>query len=246
MITPKSSQKDYASKGVKKYGDMALIYGAIHSPVFQEIFKGSDNMLFLLVKQWLHFVIASIAYSMSAVFRYRFGVQSCGIVLSLTTLTFACIFNTIHIISIQKPFAIFMLPFVLYGRTPDEFYQWIVIDIYSERLLLFMLVVAALSVIHVTVAYVGGGHSDVSKRGVSWIYTILVWMFSKLRWIKINPFFIGCVIEPAIVIGCGVAIWTYWQDTYFAIWCWMMGGCELWQQLVDKSTSLHQQSILRA
>lgn len=251
MITTPSSKNNFKTKHVRNFGDPALFFGCLNTPVVRLLIFNTKKGLWLLFKQWKSFNTAVMAFCMTVIFRYRFGIKNCGLGLSLSAISFLLIYNSAEIPIICKPFALFILPFLIIWKDGEELYQMAFVDVHSQGLWIYTMMLTACSIGHVFMVYAGFGNSDLSKRGESWIYTLLTWLqkkYPKTKYSKINvsEYFICCYVEPIIVIVAGLVLWMYYEDRYFAVFCWLMVTCEILQQLTDKSYQIHQQSVLRA
>ncbi|WP_421896422.1 hypothetical protein [Marinoscillum sp.] len=229
----------------KGYGDGAVFRGLFHTKVLQLLFKNFGQALIMIIGQWLMFNSASLSYGLTSVFRFRFGVQNCGLLLSLYTVTHMVILNSEHAAyQAITPLYFFVLPFLPFFYDTETLLLWLYADIRSPALFVYTCLVCLNSLAHVFMVYVGWGNKDLMKRGESWIYLGLRKLFAPYRHVSISEFFICGFIEPGIMIGLGWFFLSQYNDWTFSILCFLMAGNEIITQLKMKSDQLHRQAYL--
>jgi len=241
----KPSNNDFRPRR-RCFGDAALIFGLMKTPVLALLIVNFPRGVYMLMGQWLAFNHAMLSYSMTCIFRYRYGVNNIGIGLAASTIGLIAVYNSIHVqwkaLSAFVWVSIPALPFFYEWQT---LFQWVTVDLHSPYLLYWGAGIAGFSIIHIAVAYLSGGHSDVTKRGESWLLTLLRMILGRTK-LKVSEFFVCCFMECGIVFGIGYYFWVYESDMYMAAYCALVASSEVIQQLRTKTSELHRRVILEA
>ncbi len=234
----KQSNNEFNGRKVKFFGDLEIFHGAYNSKIWMMLIFKTDMALLEILKTYFRFSTAILAYSVNAFFRYRFGVATTGIVMSIMSLSLMLSFNSKLVWIAFKPLIIFINPFLPFLKDKDELYKLIAIDIHSQNLLIFTVFFTVLTLIHTGMIYFKKGNNNLSKRGKSWLYTGLS------KFILVNEYFICGVVEPAITISVGLGIWKWGEDIWFGVYLCLAGLAVATQQLIDASHQAHNRLIL--
>lgn len=243
MITA-PAKKDFKSKK-RCFGDSAIAYGIGRSKLWGLLITKPFTAFILAIGQYLQFTRAAFSYALISVFRFRFGIQSCGLILSLGSVGIMIIFNSVHIWRIFSPFALFSLTALPFFYDWDTIYRWLFIDIRSQALLIWSGLVLIKSSIHVVMIYGGFGNEDLTKSGVSYAYIGLSKLFAKIR-INVSEFVVAVFIESAFAIAMGCVFWFMVEDQTFGLFCFLMAFSEIVIQVKAKTAQLHRQAYFTA
>lgn len=237
MITEPSNHIIKPRKTVK-VSDLFIIWGAQTTPFWKTLFfKSSKEAFVMLLKQYMRFNRATMAFQMWGVLRYKPGKNTCGLAVLLFSLGCMLGYNSTHVPDLLKPLSIFAIPFLVYAKTPEELYELLFIETESQLLLIYSGLFTLSVLIHLVMITLGKSNESDSKRGESWI----VLLFS--RFMSVNPFFIRCYVEPSLYIGLGLCAWLYMGDGYFGSYMVFIALAEASQELLDKSFQSHIESV---
>lgn len=237
MITKPSNHIIKPRKTVK-VSDLFIIWGAQTTPFWKTLFfKSRKEAFVMLLKQYVRFNRAAMAFQMWGLLRYKPGKNTCGMAILLFSLACMLGYNSAHVPDLLKPLAIFAIPVLVYTKTPEELYELVFIDIESQLLLMYSGLFTLSVLINLVLITLEKSNLSDSKRGESWI----VFLFSKFM--SVNPFFIRCYVEPVLYIGLGVFAWLQLGDGYFGSYMIFIALAEASQELLDKSFQSHIESV---
>jgi len=239
MITEESNRK-ITPRATMKVGDLAIIHALFQGKIWHVFFNEHwSKFVGLVLKGYLCFTRAMLAFQLWSVFRYKPGYQTMGIVLIVASVCFLLGYNSAHVPESLKPFAFLIVPFVPFFNTPEELYQLVFVDIESKSMLVYSGIVTLSSLAHLVTIWVGG-NSSITKRGESWI------ALGLSKFMKVNEYVICGLLEPLIVTGIGLAVWKLGDDLHFAVFLFLTAFSEAVQQLFDKALQAEKDSMLKS
>ncbi len=238
METKSILSERFTIRKVKKYGDLAIWWGFYNSKIWGMFLYQSHKVFPEILKTYIRFNAAMLAYSVNAIFRFRFGYQSTGGLMSLSTLSMLIGFNSNHIWTAFKPFMVFVNPVIPFFTSKEELFRLVFIDIHSKTLLYFTIGFAVLTLIHTGMIYLKKGNKDATKRGESWLFFLL----SKV--LLVNEIFICMIIEPAIIIFTGIAFWKWGHDIWAGVYFCLAGLSVFGQQMLDEAQRAHNRTAI--
>lgn len=223
---------------VKKFGDSSF-FKALYDAEFLKLLWGKKpgTQGFLLFNI-IQLVIAALAYSQNAIYRRKFGFQTTGMALSFIALSVSLVWNSALVHGFFKPLIVPATPFFLIFKDWETLWCYLTVEITSLSLLIYSAGLLVLSLVHVVMIYFKKGNESPTKRGESWIYSLVSKRF------KINEYLICGIVEPGISILIGLWYWSYTLDHSFAIYLWSCAGAVAVQQLADLSEQAQRQAVL--
>lgn len=240
MLPTQASNRDIAARKTVRISEFFIIYGFLNSKIWQYFFTDKWPKIFdLCLWYYFRFSRAIIALNYSVVIRYRFGKQTFGLLAYLTTISTCIGYNSLGIHPALKPFAMWITPILVWGKTKEELYVFLCEDIESQFLLVYSGFLILSGLVHLITIWIGKGNASISKRGDSY----LVWLLS--RRLKVNEFFIVAIVEPILFLGIGAILWIEFDDHYGAIFLAMATIGETIQQWIDQAHKEHLKSILK-
>ncbi|MBI1183599.1 hypothetical protein GC194_04975 [bacterium] len=239
MKTTQSHTDSSGIRKVKKYGDLALFKSLYEGHFLKQLLGKRPEALGTLILNTLHFSIASLAFGQNALFRRSFGLHTTGFMLSLSYLSFILIWNSAHVPFIFKPFFLPVVPLLPIFRSWSDIYRLIAIDKNSEYVMLYTLIFLIMATIHVCAIYFFGGNPSATKRGESWLYTMLS------KHILISEYLVCGIIEPSISVLLGLIFWKVVHDPYFSLLLWLGASSVFIQQLADQAERSHRDILLK-
>ena len=242
MITEDVNSKPSSHRKTVKISDQAIIWGMYSSGLTKMLFQKTwDEFITWLVWLVLRFNKAVSALQMWCVPRFRPGTQTIGIMAFAYALSFAVGYNSMQIHWVFKPFSALITPFMLLGKSWEEIYEFLFIQIESQLLSGYIVCFSLCCVSHIVMIWVGKGSvGSMSQRGQSWLGLLLS------KFMSVNEFFICGIVEPLIYIGVGVSAWYYLHDAYFGSYMIIIALAEASQQILDKAYDEHTKSVLKA
>ena len=238
MRTKNITTERFHARKVKKYGDLAIWWGIQNSNIWEMFIYRSNKVFLEVLKTYFRFSTAMLAYSVSAILRFRFGFQTTGGVMSIATTSMLIGFNSNHIWIIFKPFMVFINPFIPFFIKYEQLYSFICVDIHSNTLLFFTLIFTIMTIIHTFMIYFKKGNVDATKRGESWLYLLL----SKV--ILLNETLVSMILEPLLIIFTGFAFWKWGHDAWAGIYFCLAGFSVFAQQMQDESQRAHNRTAI--
>lgn len=241
MKPTKASNRDIAVTKTVKISEFAIVYGMLNSPCFKNILTQKWAKAFgLSCYYWFRYNRAICACYYFLPLRWKLGSQTFGILAYLTILSASIGYNSTHIDPNWKPFSVFITPFLIWDTTFQEIYNFIYVEVESQFLTVWNLLVAAIGFLHLVMIWIGKGDTSTSKRGNSLLVLILN------KYIKPNEYFIVGILEPLIIASIALLLWTEFEDIYGALFLWIASLSETLQQLFDESNKRHLDGILKA
>ncbi|MEQ9264178.1 MAG: hypothetical protein RLN81_03095 [Balneolaceae bacterium] len=239
MITEESNRK-ITPRSTMKVGDLAIIHALFQGKIWHVFFNEHwSKFVGLVLKGYLRFTRAMLAFQLWSVFRYTPGYQSVGILLFLSSLSFLMGYNSIHVPELLKPFAFLIVPLVPFFSTPEELYQLVFVDVESKSMLVYSGIFTLSALAHLVTIWMGGNPS-ITKRGESWI------ALGLSKFMKVNEYVICGLLEPLIVTGIGLVVWKLGDDLHFAVFLFLIAFSEAVQQLLDKALQAEKDSMLKS
>ena len=243
MITT-PAKKDFKPKR-RCFGDTAIAYGMGSSRLWRLLITKPFTALILAIGQYLQFTRAAFSYALISAFRFRFGIQNCGVILSLSSVGIMVIFNSVHIWRVFSPFVLISLPAFPFFFDWDTIFRWLIIDIRSQALLVWSGLVLIKSGIHVVMIYTGFGNEDLTKSGISYAYIGISKLLAKTR-INVSEFVVAVFLESALAIAVGCLFWFRLEDQTFGLFCFLMAFSEIVTQIKAKTAQLYRQAYFTA
>lgn len=239
MITEESNI-NIKPRNTLKVGDLAIIHAATKTKLWHTLFyKNWSEFVLLCLKQYLRFSRSIMAFQLWSVFRWRPGFQTMGLLSIGASLCVLLSYNSTHVEGWLKPVAMFIVPFVMFFKSPDEIYELIFIDVESRILLIYTILFTLSSLIHLVTIWVGKGNKSITKRGESLLGLVLS------KFMKVDEFVIG-LCEVLILMGLGLAAYQWADDPFFGLYTVFIGLAEASQLILDKAYQAHTESILKA
>ena len=236
MITEESNRK-ITPRATMKVGDLAIIHALFQGKVWHTFFNEHwSKFVGLVLKGYLRFTRAMLAFQLWSIFRYKPGYQTTGILLVVASVCFLLGYNSAHVPELLKPFAFLIVPFF---AAPEELHNMVFVDIESEYMLIYSGIFTLSSLAHLVTIWVGG-NSSITKRGESWI------ALGLSKFMKVNEYVICGLLEPSIVTGIGLAVWKLGDDLHFAVFLFLIAFSEAVQQLFDKALQAEKESTLKS
>ena len=240
MMMPGSNKKSPKRRKIRKYGDSNIIYGAYTSPFWDLLVSKPNQAIWSLFKWFIKFNTAMMAWSINAVTKTKHGPESCGFITYFVCLSALLAFQSIHIWLIFKPFVTFINPVLVFFIPSEDLYRLLFVDIHSNNLLIYTIIYAILGLFNVLMVYFRkGDEADTTKRGTSYLYILLN------SHIRINEYVLSGLIGPIAIMGIGLGFWLFFGDIWMAAWMIWGGFCVAYQQTIDKTFELHQQSVFK-
>jgi len=239
MITKNASDETFTSRRIKLYGDLAIWHGFYTSKIWNTILNNRDRILPEILKTYFQFNTAMLAYSLNAIFRYKFGSQTTGLLMSISTLSMLIGFNSENIWVIFKPIMLFINPIIPFFKDGDEIYDLVFVEIHSVSLLVLTIIFTLSTLTHVTMIYSDNGNDSPTKRGDSWLH-ILISKYYK----SANETFIAMIVEPLISILIGVVLFKWNDDKWGGVYFCLAGLAVFGQHMLDESQKAHNQTAL--
>ena len=240
MITNESDLK-VASRKVVKVSDLEILHGAVTTKFWHVFFNRHwSESAIMLLKQYLRFSKAMMAFMHWSVFRVKPGSHTMGFLIICAALCFSLSYNSSHVPAVLKPFAAFVVPFVPLFKSPHQLSRLIFIDVESRFIVIYTILFLITSLIHLLMIWFGKGNTSLSKRGESWI------VLGLSRYMNVNEFFICGIVEPLISVGIAIALLKIGHDTHGFLFMLFISLAEASQQFLDKAHQSHTESILRA
>ncbi|AXG72977.1 hypothetical protein DVK85_01500 [Flavobacterium arcticum] len=235
-MTPESTRTISARK-TAKFSDLAIVYGMTQRSVWHcFVTKDYGKIIRLCFIYYFRFNKALYAFIYWSPIHYRAGSQTMGLLVLLAATSTILGYNSTHIPDYLKPLSIVITPFLLLGRSKEDWYAFVCIDIQSPFLLVYGGFVFLSGLIHLLLIWLGKGNSSRSKRGNSYI---VLWLSKHM---KVNEYFICGVLEPLLFIGIALLLWLQCNDTYGAVFLGMATLSEALQQLLDEANRQHLSS----
>lgn len=239
MRTEQSNHDDLRHiRKVKKYGDSSIYRSCYNAEFLKMIWEKKKGAYGFLLFNVIQLIIGALAYSQNAVFRRKFGFQTTGMALSFIALSVSIVWNSALLPGFFKPLFVPATPLFLVFKDWDTLWRYLTVEITSLSLLIYSAGLLVFSVVHVAMIYFKKGNDSPTKRGESWIYSLV----SKR--LKVNEYLICGVVEPGIMMLIGLWYWTYTRDHSFAIYLWCCAGAVAVQQLADVSEQAQRRAIL--
>ena len=245
MITQNSNHDDLKPKKARKMSDMAVLHGAMNSKFWGLIFFKPKVALWLVAGQFLKACPVILSYGLTSITRIKHGpMVGGGFTLTISFLGMALAYNSIYVWKAFTPFVALAIPFFPIWTGGDDLYRLAFVDIHSENLLIYAGVFTLASLVHTVMIYIGKGNSQVSKRGESLLYLLLVKLLPSR--IRVSEFFVCCFLETSIPIGAGIYLWASGNDPWFGGFLILIAANEIMLQLVDKSHQVYIQTLLKS
>ncbi|MDW3191259.1 MAG: hypothetical protein R8G66_02810 [Cytophagales bacterium] len=242
MITDEANSKSSSHRKTVKISDHAIVWGGYSSGFSKMLFQKTwDEFITWLVWLVLRFNKAVSAMQMWCVARFKPGSQTLGITAFAYAWGFAVGYNSMQIHWVFKPFSALIIPFMLFGKSWPEIYQFLAVNVESQLLAGYIVLFSLCCLIHIVMIWMGkGSDGSMSRRGQSWIGLALS------KFMSVNEFFICGIVEPLIYICVGVSAWYYLHDGYFGSYMIIIALAEASQQILDKAYDEHTKSVLKA
>ncbi len=239
MITEQSNRK-ITPRSTMKVGDLAIIYALFHGKLWHTFVNEHwSKFLGLILKGYLRFTRAMLAFQLWSIFRYKPGYQTMGILLLVASVCFLLGYNSAHVPELLKPVAFLIVPFVPFFAAPEELYNMVFVDIESEYMLIYSGIFTLSSLAHLVTVWIAG-NSSITKRGESWI------ALGSSKFMKVNEYVICGLLEPLIVVAIGLTAWKLGEDLHFGIFLFLIAFSEAVQQLLDKALQAEKESTLKS
>src|SRR5690606_38168878 len=114
------------------YGDGEILLKISQSVFWKELFKKNGKAGSMLVNELLKFKWAMLCFATTALFRYRYGNRTVGVLLSVCSILMLIAVNSNYLFWIAKPFFPFTAPFFI-PFTDQHFWQELIFeDIHSR------------------------------------------------------------------------------------------------------------------
>lgn len=238
METRSASEESFTSRRVKLYGDLAVWHGFYSSKVWNMILYRRDKLLPEILRTYFQFNTAMLAYSVNVIFRYRFGSQTTGLIMSIVTLSMLIGFNSNNIWIIFKPIMLFINPIIPFFKDGDDLYDLVFVEIHSMTLLVFTIIFTLATLMHTIMIYIGMGNAETTKRGDSWLYILIS------KYMPANETFIAMIVEPLISILIGVAFFKWGDDKWAGVYFCLAGLAVFGQHMLDESQRAHNRTAI--
>jgi len=242
MQTPHTHQPLNFKKG-RRLGDLSLLYGIKHSPVWKLLFFNLGKGLWIIFTQGAQSISVVYAYLYTAVIRCQHGILVNGIVLTFIGVGFILAFNSPLVWTALSPLAAFVVPILPFIKDRDTLYAWGMVDVHSRALLIYAGVFTLLSLLHTLLSWMGYGHPNATQRGISYLYLLMNYLLSKYT--KVSLFFVHFV-EALSVVSVGVYLWVKAIDPYFGGFLVVIASNELISLLIEKSRQAHTKVLMEA
>jgi len=237
MLTKESNQK-FTPRKTRKYGDLQLFSGLVESKFWALSFNNQSALLDFLIGRYWKFQSVILSFFSTAFLRRNFGSHTIGLGFVLMSSVFLLCFNSVHIWKIFVPVFIWVVPFFPFWIELDQIYDLIFVEIRSTALLYFASFHLIAGLIHVGMIWFGQCNPDLTKRGESWVYTIMS------RYIPTSEFFVCGIIEPTIVFITAWLIFKFGQDETYALLLALSAANEMFLQFNDKAHQAKYESII--
>lgn len=226
-MTPESN-KNISGRKTIKMGDPEIIYSLVYSPAYKYLFtKNWPKAIGISLLYYFKFSRAILALAYWSVIRCKAGSRTLGAIALIALLSCQCGYNSTHLSDVQKPFSLFITPFLLFNMPKEDWYDFLCVDIESKFLLFQSILTLLSGTVHLVMIWIGKRNKSMSKRGNSYLVLFLS------KHVKVNEYFICGILEPLLFTGVVLLLWNEFQDTYGAIFLGITTFSEAVQQLLD-------------
>ena len=239
-MTPESN-RNLSVRRTVKISDLDIIYGFVNSPVWKLFFSryGLVKMIGLTIAHYFKFFRALLSLSHWSVIHFRAGSQTIGLLALLAALCLIIGFNSVAVTDYNKLFAVFITPYMLCSTPVAGWFDFIVLRVESQFLLIYGGLVLLSSLFHIIMIWIGKGNLSMSKRGESYLVLLLSRKF------PVNEYFICGIVEPLFSVGLAALLWFQFDDMYGAVFLAAAALSEAMQQVLDQAQKQQLKSIIQ-
>ena len=238
----KKSYWEFKRTLARKLGDSSLFIGMRTSKVWGLLLNDSNRALDLIAKQFIQANASIFAYLFTCIKGGQHGVNVTGLCLTVIGSCYISVFNHESVWAIFTPFVAFAVPFIIAfaGWGWQEVCDALFVDVHSLPLAIFNCVFVLSSLTHTVMSWCGL-NKELNRRGKSYLYILTCSLFEK--YVTVGEFFIN-FIECLAVISLGICLIYFDIDHCFGWFLLTIAGNELIIITNDKTTQLHDGSIL--
>lgn len=212
------------------YGDAEILLTLWRTDFWKQLFTKNSHSWMVVLREFFKLKLAMLSFSTNALFRYKFGSRTVGLVLSILATLMIVGWNSSYLYVIAKPIFPFTAGFFVPFKDASFWHNLILDDIYSTPMLYYTCAFLTLALVHSISIWFGfGNNDDPTKRGNSIIYAVF------FKYTRVSEFFVQAVLEPVVICLTAGCLWYFTEEKVFALFLATSGLSTLVQEILDRA-----------
>lgn len=221
----RATQQTTTQSFLPKYCDTDILKSLVNSDVWQHIFLGNKQGVWLITKGLFFLKLEMFALPIRNFLRFNHGSRTIGITIIVLSTLMMIAFNTQYMVGYVATFFPFAAPIIPFFMTSDDMIIATFFAVKSNLLLKFWIGFLIVSIIHLIRIYVGWGNFDSpTKRGRSILHTLI------FRHIRISEKMVKQFIEPLLVSSIGYYCLSAGVDYTLGLFLMIAAFCLFFQE----------------